>query len=458
MKYFSTLLFSIVFSLNILYAQQGAEILVIPYSEEDLCHAFDKMTLQQREGIDEITGALRKRRFRSASFVAVMRKARSQGACDGFNPKTILRNVLKADESDYYITVEYEMLPTEKGNYVALNLSLHTAETHKLITYESVQSDVMPTQDVRALTRNAFEKIADQLLEGIDAVGNPTSPTITTPLAQGKIKVNLISDISKNLPKTAMNNPDAIAVVIGNANYEKTKAVNFALNDAALIKQYLISVLGYREGNVFLIEDARKSDFELMFGLKGQHRGKLFNSIKAQKSDVFVFYSGHGAPGLTDKSSYFIPVDCDPQYVEIGGYATETLYQNLGKLPAKSVTVVIDACFSGLSIHENISPLTIKPKGIRGVINGTLLASSADDQVSAWYPEQGHGLFTYFFLKAIHQANADANQDKKLSLLEIYNFIANETEGMPYYARRLHGLDQKPFIDGMNVAQTWIAF
>ncbi|MDX2302347.1 MAG: caspase family protein [Microscillaceae bacterium] len=259
-----------------------------------------------------------------------------------------------------------------------------------------------------------------------------------------------ISEVDFKLPRTGMNNPDAVAVVIGNSKYQKTKPVNFAISDARSVRNYLTDVMGFKPGNIIYLENASYTDFKLVFGSKGNPQGKLYNTIKPGKSEVFVYYSGHGAPSLKDQQAYFIPVECDPQYVDLTGFPTDVFYDNLAQLPATSVTVVLDACFSGENIYENISPIVIKSKGALGLKNGALLASSEADQVSSWYNEKAHGLFTYFFLKAIHDKNADANRDNQLTLEEIYNFIADQSEGVPYYARRLHGIDQTPVIKGQN--------
>lgn len=266
------------------------------------------------------------------------------------------------------------------------------------------------------------------------------------------------SEVDFNLPKSRMRQPDAVAVVIGNALYQKTSNVDFALNDARSMRNYLIQVMGYRPENIIYLENASYTDMKLVFGSKENHKGKLFNMVKPDRSEVFVYYSGHGAPGLNNKAAYFVPVECDPQYVELTGFPAEVFYDNLAKLPARSVVVALDACFSGQNIYTNISPIVIRSKGALGLKSGALLASSAADQVSAWYPEKRHGLFTYFFLKAIHNQNADSNKDGLLTLAEIHAFLNDASEGIPYYARRLHGITQSPVISGQNIQKVLVDF
>ncbi len=260
----------------------------------------------------------------------------------------------------------------------------------------------------------------------------------------------LTVDIAKDIPITPIKNLEAYAVVIGNRDYLKVKNVDFAINDATLVKEYLIKTFGYRDENIFFIKNATKADFELCFGTKGNYKGKLSNAIRPDgSSDVFVFYSGHGSPDVNDQKGYFVPVDADPQYVGVSGYALDLLYENLAQIPAKSVTVVLDACFSGSGLLENISPVRIKfTNALMAIRNGVVLSSSTGDQVSGWYPEKRHGLFTYFFLKAMHNRNADFNKDGLLTFEEIFNYVADANEGVPRYARKLHNVEQNPTMMG----------
>ncbi len=141
--------------------------------------------------------------------------------------------------------------------------------------------------------------------------------------------VSLLSDIDKNLPIANGNNTNSIAVIIGNSNYANTKSVAYAISDAQSMKNYLINVLGFKEGNILFKENATLGDFNTLFGTKENQKGRLANTIKENLSDVFIFYAGHGAPGLKDNKGYFVPVECNPNYVENSGYSLDVFYQNL---------------------------------------------------------------------------------------------------------------------------------
>jgi uncharacterized caspase-like protein len=170
--------------------------------------------------------------------------------------------------------------------------------------------------------------------------------------------------------------------------------------------------------------------------------------VKPNVSNVFVYYVGHGAPDLNNQEAYFVPVDANPQYLSTNGYKLQTFYTNLGKLQAKRLTVVLDACFSGNSdqglLFSGISPAVIKVKQGNQLPNGIVITSAGTDQVSAWYPEKKHSLFTYFFMKAL-QGEADSNKDKAITVAELSDYLR---ENVPYMARRLKGIEQQPVVAG----------
>ncbi|MFH2070203.1 MAG: PorV/PorQ family protein [Elusimicrobiota bacterium] len=252
------------------------------------------------------------------------------------------------------------------------------------------------------------------------------------------------------VPETKIKSPDGIAIVIGVRNYKHrdVPSVEYALYDAGLVREYLIKTLGFREGNIIYLENPTKGDFERVFGTEKNYKGQLFNYIKSGKSDVFVYYAGHGAPDLETKDAYFVPSDCHPNYVRLNGYSLDLFYDNLSKVVAKSITVVIDACFSGASekgmLIAKASPLVVVPAKGRVSEKIDLFTSSSGDEISSWYPEKNHSLFTYYFLKAL-QGDADKNKDKNLTFSEVRDYI---DENVPYVARRLYGRTQTPSFTG----------
>ncbi|MEM7657790.1 MAG: tetratricopeptide repeat protein, partial [Bacteroidota bacterium] len=117
--------------------------------------------------------------------------------------------------------------------------------------------------------------------------------------------IQLTSDVDQNLPYTGRSNPNGVAVVIGNRDYQNPDVppVDFALQDAASMKRYLVEVYGFDENNILYLPNATQADFNGIFGTKEDHKARLFNLIQPDQTDLFIFYSGHGAPDLESEEA-----------------------------------------------------------------------------------------------------------------------------------------------------------
>ena len=145
---------------------------------------------------------------------------------------------------------------------------------------------------------------------------------------------NLKKSPDRDKPRSSRNrqtrphvkNRDGVAVIIGNRDYvAPVPDVDFAYNDADEMKRFVIERLGFSEDNVIEIRDAVSSDLITVFGNSRTHKGRLWRWIRAGESDVVVFYSGHGVPGLQDRRGYLLPVNAEPDAPEINGYPIDLL-------------------------------------------------------------------------------------------------------------------------------------
>lgn len=265
-------------------------------------------------------------------------------------------------------------------------------------------------------------------------------------------------DIAKKIPKASKTNEYGIAVVIGNKEYTNPNVpnVDYAINDSRIIKQYLVDSFGYKPENIISLENASQAEMNLTFGTASNYKGRLYDYTIPNNSELFIYYSGHGAPNTDDNKAYLVPSDCDPDKVALNGYSLEILYNNLDKLAKekniKHVTLVLDACFSGNSqkgnLLTNISPIEIKVKSNSLLFqNKTIFTSTSENQVSTWYEDKKMSLFTYFFLKGLN-GEADLNKDKIVTAEELSNYTSDESKGVPYWSRRLNSRTQIPKLQG----------
>jgi hypothetical protein len=260
----------------------------------------------------------------------------------------------------------------------------------------------------------------------------------------------LASELLSTIPLAKRENPDAIAVIIGNRSYQNAPSVAFAANDAAVMRQYAERALGIRPGNVIYLEDATLTNLQVIFGRQGDASGRLKDLVKPGVSEVFVFYSGHGAPDARERKAYLMPVDADARRLGLSGFSIDVLYENLAALKAKHVTVALDACFSGATgggemLITEASPIGIQVTDPAARFTGgaaTVFAAASGQELSNWYPEQRHGLFTYFFLKGL-QGSADTDRNGSVSVAEMRTWLTNPTAGVPYESRRLYGTNRE---------------
>jgi hypothetical protein len=264
-----------------------------------------------------------------------------------------------------------------------------------------------------------------------------------------------IAETKPKAEEDRTKNPDAIAVIIGNRDYEgRTPDVDFAGNDADAMRKFVLNKLGYRSGNIIDLRDASKARIEAVFGTKETHKGKLFDYVRAGDSDVIVFYSGHGVPGMSNKRGYLLSVDADPNRAELTGYPVDVLLKNLAKVPAKSMMVFIDACFSGDSqkgmLVRATSGLTVTIKTPEKASDNMVVITAAEgNQFASWDEEAKHGLFTKHLLEALNGAadkqSKTGNKDGKVTLGEVKAYLDRE---MTYQARRRFSRDQHATVSG----------
>jgi hypothetical protein len=235
------------------------------------------------------------------------------------------------------------------------------------------------------------------------------------------------------------------AVVIGIEQYrEQLPKADYASQDAKIVGKYLRTAMGYAEENVVVLVDTRATKTDIEKYLENW----LPNRIEKDDS-IFIYFSGHGAPNPKTGEAYLVPYDGDPNYLGATGYSLKRLYEQLAKLPAKQIAVVLDSCFSGAGgrsvLAKGMRPVAISVENpIFATGNMAVLTAGSGAQISSTYSQKGHGLLTYFFLKGLH-GEADQNQDGNIDLSELHAYLKPRVEGV---SRREYNNEQTPQLLG----------
>ncbi|HEU20473.1 MAG TPA: PDZ domain-containing protein [Deltaproteobacteria bacterium] len=261
----------------------------------------------------------------------------------------------------------------------------------------------------------------------------PASPTGSSFKNDSDSNV-LMSDVDKLPQMQALPRKSACAIVIGIEKYRQAlPTADYAKRDAQTVTEYLSRVMGYPPQNIvtLLNDRAAKSDMEKYFAKW------LANNVETDSS-VFIYYSGHGAPGPKTGDAFLVPYDGDPSFIEETGYPLTRLFAKLEKLPAKEIVVVLDSCFSGAGgrsvlatgarpLVMNLNTAPVRSDRI------AVLSASSGSQISSTYEEQGHGLFTYFLLKGIKDGHSE--------LGNLYGYLKPRVEQI---ARKTYNNEQNP--------------
>ncbi len=320
---------------------------------------------------------------------------------------------------------------------------------------------------IRIAARMAAETITGQSISSedlakmnetrgqINQLGDDSEPNLKekSNSAHKKKSITLGNDPSLadfGLHKSGKINKKAYAVVIGNRDYSSIDIpnVDYAIRDAQLMRKLFMDVMGIPEDNIKYVENAKSSDFNRIFGSANELKGLLFN-LATPDSDVFIYYSGHGAPDTKNKDAYFVPVDSDINFIRLSGYPVKQLYKNIESLKARSVTVIIDSCFSGIShagqIIGSASPVFVEVSNPDTIANEKIvvMTSSKADEISSWDNSKKHGLFTYYFVMGFKEAIA--NKDGVITIKEMEKYLSQK---VPYAAKRLVNREQTPQVFG----------
>lgn len=229
------------------------------------------------------------------------------------------------------------------------------------------------------------------------------------------------SNVDNNIPKSSSVNPYRFALIIGNEDYASQQSdlnseinVDFARNDASAFQEYAIKTLGVPEDNITFILDGTSGKMRQSIS-----KMNLLTKNTSGKAEILVYYAGHGLPDENTKEAYLMPVDVSGKNPS-AGIKLKDFYAELTEYPSKSVTVFIDACFSGGARNQGLIAargVKIKPKEEQ--LGGKLIVFSASsgDQSSLPYKDKSHGMFTYYLLKKLQESKG------KVSYLEMSDYL-----------------------------------
>ena len=238
--------------------------------------------------------------------------------------------------------------------------------------------------------------------------------------------------------------PDTVALIVGIDDYENAPRASFAERDAAQFRAFALSSLGIADGNVKLLlgHGARRLDVERALTTW------LPAHIKPGKTSLILYFAGHGLTNDDGSDLFLLPYDGDRDMLNESAIRRERLIERLKASGAKHITMLLDACFSGLSrdgesLHAEARPLAIVPKAPKPSDGVTILSAAQGTQLSLALKPAGHGLFSYMMMKGLEGA-ADTNGDRIITMAELYAYTLERVNAE---ASR-QGRKQTPVLEG----------
>jgi len=251
---------------------------------------------------------------------------------------------------------------------------------------------------------------------------------------------------------TGKARPDAIALIIGIDRYESAPPADWAEDDARSFYDTAVTGLGVPAGRVKILigKDARRLDIDkaLLTWLKPL-------TVKG-KTEVFVFFSGHGLASNDGRDLYLLPFDGDHALLDKSAIRRKELIDAIVEAGAKSATLFLDTCYSGGTrgndtLVAGARPVVLAVKDEDVPANVTILAAAANDQLSSSLAPTRHGLFSYFLMKGL-EGDA-AGGEHAITAAQLQDYL---TGHVPAEAARFGRVQTPQLIgDGDRVLATW---
>ncbi len=224
------------------------------------------------------------------------------------------------------------------------------------------------------------------------------------------------------LEKKAFSNPDSIALIIGVADYEKTDAnAIYADKDAQQFYDYATMKLGVPRTNIKELINQKADRVEIGLAIKDW----INRTTKLGKTDIYIFFAGHGLASDDGKDMFLLPYDGSPRLLA-SAIKRKELFDDIKQANPRSVTVFLDTCYSGATRGTDML-ISSRPINIRAIEqsipnNFTVFSAAAGDQTSKPLEEAKHGMFSYFLMKGM-EGDADANNDNKITARELHAYV-----------------------------------
>jgi len=248
------------------------------------------------------------------------------------------------------------------------------------------------------------------------------------------------ADDVDHVPATApgFKRPNTFLLSIGIGSYRDSQLPvrKYGASDAEMVATYLQSVGGVPASNVRLLQDwkALRPDIdEALLDWLPAHAGK--------DAIVIVYFAGVATVSQTGEV-YLLPYDGSLSSAS-RSYPLKDLEAALARVKAKQTIVLFDGTVSRLGSGTDGRGKGSAPQwGAAGGGSSIRLVSAGSLGKSLEDEKHRHGLFTYYFLRAL-RGDADTNRDGEVTLGETASYLSQK---VPWASKNEYGQEQRPLI------------
>ena len=261
------------------------------------------------------------------------------------------------------------------------------------------------------------------LIEATDLAGLTSQKQISLSRETAVQSASISFDSLNPLGKRVTKNRDALALVVGVEGYKNTPAeAIYADSDAKMFRDYASEKLGIPDNRIeTLINDGAELT-DMLLSVKEW----LTRSVKQDRTDVYVFFAGHGLASDDGEKMYLLPYDGSPRLLDRTAILRDELFSDIASANPRSVTVFLDTCYSGTTRGTDMlvasRPIAIRAKQQNIPDGFTVFTAAGGDQTAKPLEEAKHGMFSYFLMKGM-EGDADSNSDNQITAAELHEYV-----------------------------------
>ena len=257
-----------------------------------------------------------------------------------------------------------------------------------------------------------------------DEFGNTSSKSVIISLIKNKDQKQLLASLDPMRIKKA-NNRNRVALIIGIEDYKYSSQANYANRDAIYFAEYL-EQMGIRTDKIKTLMDSDAGLIDIYSAVEKW----LPAQITPGKTEVFVYFAGHGLAANNGKDLFLLAHDTDTDMLNRSSIARSELFDLIHSAQPKHTFVFLDTCYSGAGRQGEM--LMASARGLVVVDdeqttipeNFTIFSAAQGNQIASGLDQVKHGLFSYFTMKGL-EGEADYNNDKEITTMELAQYIEN---------------------------------